>query len=65
MMFVVPGEVHSSSGHMKNVKQASLEFSRHLSAEGRSSRISSKISTTSGVIIYTFMGASPFYSDFW
>ena len=36
MMFVVLSEIHSSSGHMKNVKQASMEFSRHLTAEGRS-----------------------------
>jgi len=35
-MFVVLKEIHSSSGQMKNVKHDSKEFSRHLTAGGRS-----------------------------
>ena len=35
-MFVVLNEIHSSLGKPKKVKQASMEVSRHFTAEGRS-----------------------------
>jgi hypothetical protein len=35
-MFVVLNEIHSSSGKLKKVRQASIEVSRHFTAEGRS-----------------------------
>jgi len=35
-MFVVLNEIHSSSGKLKKVKQASMDLSKQLTAEGRS-----------------------------
>ena len=35
-MFVVLNDIHSSSGKLKNVKQASMDLSKQLAAEGRS-----------------------------
>ena len=35
-MFVVLNEIHSSSGKLKKVIQASIEVPRHFTAEGRS-----------------------------
>jgi hypothetical protein len=35
-MFVGLNEIHSSSGKLKKVRQASIEVSRHFTAEGRS-----------------------------
>jgi len=36
IMFVVLKEIHSSSGQIKNVRHAYIEFSKHLTADGRS-----------------------------
>jgi hypothetical protein len=34
MMFVVRGDIHSSGGNLKKVKQESMDLARHLTAEG-------------------------------